>query len=296
MGRRKCDCLTIISLFGLGFFSLDIAMTSTQLKPRIGLIVVGDEILSGRRQDKHFPKVVELLAARGLQLDWVQILSDDREILTTALRRSFASGDIVLSCGGIGATPDDHTRQAAAAALDLPLALHPFALEQITLRCEENAAKGQGTADMSAPENQQRLQMGFFPRGSEAVVNPFNRIPGFFIQNHTFVPGFPVMAWPMLEWTLDHRYAHLHHLVSHSEQSFIVYGLPESRITPALEALEKKWPGVRAFSLPSVGEGGSAPHIELGVKGDPALTDEALAFLRSEALKLGGNTELIKNS
>lgn len=266
-------------------------MTKSDSKPCLGLIVVGDEILSGRRQDKHFPKVVELLNARGLALDWVQILSDDRDVLTTALRRTFTSEDIVLCCGGIGATPDDHTRQAAAAALDLPLVLHPEAKEQITLRCAETAAKGQGSADMSTPENQQRLQMGFFPAGCDTVANPFNRIPGFYIKNHTFVPGFPVMAWPMLEWTLDNRYAHLHHAVKHIEESFIVYGMPESRITPALEALEQKWPGVRAFSLPSVGEGGAAPHIELGVKGDPELAAGALAFLRDEAVRLGARFE-----
>lgn len=259
-----------------------------EAKARFGLIVVGDEILSGRRQDKHFPKVVELLGARGLQLSWVEILSDDRAALTQALTRSFASDDIVFCCGGIGATPDDHTRQAAAAALGLPLVLHPYAEEQITLRCAENAAKGQGTADMTVPENLQRLQMGYFPEGCEAVPNPFNRIPGFFIKNHTFVPGFPVMAWPMLEAMLDSRYAHLHNKEDHTEHSFIVYGMPESRITPALETLEQKWPGVRAFSLPSVGDGGGVPHIELGVKGEADLAAQALEFLRTEAVRLGG--------
>lgn len=262
-------------------------MPASQDKARIGLIIVGDEILSGRRQDKHFSKVVELLGARGLQLSWVEILSDDRALLTAALKRSFASNDIVLSCGGIGATPDDHTRQAAAAALGSPLVLHPEAAEQITLRCAETAAKGQGTADMNAPENQQRLQMGMFPAGCEIVPNPFNRIPGFYIHNHTFVPGFPVMAWPMLEWTLDTRYAHLHHVSQLAEHSFLVYGMPESRITPALETLEQKWPGVRAFSLPSVGENGASPHIELGVKGEPEAAAHALEFLRSEAVRLG---------
>ena len=263
-------------------------MSVSQGKARFGLIVVGDEILSGRRQDKHFPKVVELLGARGLQLSWVEILSDDRADLTAALTRSFAGTDIVFCCGGIGATPDDHTRQAAAAALNVPLVLHPFAKEQITIRCAENEAKGQGTSDMTAPENIQRLQMGYFPEGCEAVPNPFNRIPGFFIHNHTFVPGFPVMAWPMLEATLDSRYAHLHNKEDRTEHSFIVYGMPESRITPALEALEQKWPGVRAFSLPSVGDGGGVPHIELGVKGEAGLAAQALGFLRAEALRLGG--------
>jgi molybdopterin-biosynthesis enzyme MoeA-like protein len=266
-------------------------MSASIQKSRFGLIVIGDEILSGRRQDKHFPKVVELLGARGLQLSWVEILSDDRAALTAAYKRSFASGDIVLSCGGIGATPDDHTRQAAAAALGVPLELNDFAREQITIRCAENAAKGQGTADMNAPENQQRLQMGFFPQGCEAVPNPFNRIPGFFIHDHTFVPGFPVMAWPMLEAMLDTRYAHLHNKEDRTEHSFIVYGLPESRITPALEALERKWPSIKAFSLPSVGEGGAVPHIELGVKGDAAPALEALEFLREQALALGGRYE-----
>jgi molybdopterin-biosynthesis enzyme MoeA-like protein len=256
--------------------------------PRIGLIIVGDEILSGRRQDKHFVKVVELLSARGLRLAWAEFLADDRDMLAAAYRRSFASGDIVFSCGGIGATPDDHTRQAAAAALDLPLVLHPDAEREIARRCAEMAAKGQGSADMSTPENRRRLEMGRFPRGSEIVPNPYNRIPGFFIRDHTFVPGFPVMAWPMLEWTLDTRYRALHHRTAHVEHAFLVYGLPESRIAPVMEEIQARWPGVKAFSLPSVGEDGRSPHIDLGVKGEPAAAAEAMGYLRSAVEQLGG--------
>jgi len=255
---------------------------------RFGLIIVGDEILSGRRKDGHFVKVVELLSARGLSLSWAQFLSDDRAALTDAYRRSFASGDIVFSCGGIGATPDDHTRQAAAAALDVPLALHSEAREAIAARCAEMAVKGQGSADMTTPENRQRLQMGVFPAGADIVANPYNRIPGFFIRDHTFVPGFPVMAWPMIEAMLDTRYAPLHHQRAHAEHSFLAFALPESRITPALEALEARWPDVRAFSLPSVGEDGGQPHIELGVKGEPGAAAEALAYLRAEVARVGG--------
>lgn len=259
--------------------------------PRFGLVVVGDEILSGRRQDKHFPKVIELLAARGLQLSWLRVVPDDRAILTDALTQTFASGDEVLCCGGIGATPDDHTRQAAAAALGLPLALHPQAEQEITLRCAEMAAKGQGTDDMSAPENLQRLQMGVYPVGAEIVPNPYNRIPGFYIRRHTFVPGFPVMAWPMLEQVLDTRYAAFHHPIVHDELSFISYGVPEARITPALVAVQEQWPGVRAFSLPSVGEDGRSPHIELGVKGPSEDLLAALTYLREQAQLLGAKLE-----
>lgn len=263
-------------------------MADVTASRRIGLIIVGDEILSGRRQDKHFAKIVELLAARGLRLGWAEFLPDDRDVLTAAYRRSFASGDIVLSCGGIGATPDDHTRQAAAAALGVPLELHPEAEQAITLRVAEMAAKGQGTADMSSAENQQRLQMGMFPAGCEIVPNTYNRIPGFYIRDHTFVPGFPIMAWPMLEWTLDTRYRDLHHRVAHAEHSFLAFGIPESRIAPVMDTLQQRWPAVRAFSLPSVGEDGRPAHIELGVKGEPEAAAQALAFLQAEVPRLGG--------
>jgi molybdopterin-biosynthesis enzyme MoeA-like protein len=90
-----------------------------------GLIIVGDEILSGKRQDKHLPKVIELLGARGLALAWARYVGDDRRLITEALRHAIASGDAVFCCGGIGATPDDHTRQCAAAALGVALELHP---------------------------------------------------------------------------------------------------------------------------------------------------------------------------
>jgi molybdopterin-biosynthesis enzyme MoeA-like protein len=264
-------------------------MSSVLPERHIRIIIVGDEILSGRRQDKHFSKIVEMLGARGLTLSSAEFLGDDRDRLAAAYRRSFASGDIVFSCGGIGGTPDDHTRQAVAAALEVPLALHPEAEIEIGLRAADIAAKeGSGPVDMSTPENQRRLQMGMFPRGCEIVPNPYNRIPGFFIKDHTFVPGFPVMAWPMLEWTLDTRYSHLHHVTAHAEHAFLVYGLPESRITPAMETIEQRWPGVKAFSLPSVGEAGGRPHIDLGVKGNPDDAILAFAYLRAEVTRLGG--------
>src|SRR6218665_1294349 len=93
--------------------------------PKFGLIIVGDEILSGKRADKHLPKTIELLGARGLHLDYAEYVGDAPERITATLERAFASGDVVFSTGGIGATPDDHTRQCAAKALQRPLELHP---------------------------------------------------------------------------------------------------------------------------------------------------------------------------
>src|SRR5258707_11865379 len=143
-----------------------------------GMIIIGDEILSGRRTDKHLPKVIELLSARGLSLDWAEYVGDDRERITATLKRAFASGDAVFSTGGIGATPDDHTRQCAAAALGVALHLHPEAEREIRGR-------------FGAETTPQRLMMGEFPQGARIIPNPVNRIAGFSVRDHHFVPGFP---------------------------------------------------------------------------------------------------------
>ena len=100
----------------------------------LGAIIIGDEILSGKRQDKHFAKIAEMLGARGLRLSWVEYLGDDRARLTATFKRTMAAGDIVFSCGGIGNTPDDHTRQAVAAALGVDLVLHPAGYEELKAR------------------------------------------------------------------------------------------------------------------------------------------------------------------
>lgn len=258
---------------------------------RFGLYIIGDEILSGKRSDKHLAKTIELLSARGLQLSWAQYLGDDRTLMTDALRRSFASDDVVFSCGGIGATTDDHTRQAAAAALGLPIELHPQAAALITQRCIEMAAEGRGSADMNTPENRQRLRMGEFPRGARIIANPFNRIPGFSIQRHYFLPGFPVMAWPMLEAILDSEFSSLFNGSPRAERALLLFDVPESAIAPLMEQVEAQFEGIKAFSLPSIGDGqdGRPPrrHIELGVKGDPATIDAAYTLIRSGVVALG---------
>ncbi len=239
-----------------------------------GLIIIGDEILSGKRVDKHFSKVVELLSARGLYLEWAEIIGDDRERITAALKRTFASDDIVFSCGGIGATTDDHTRQCAAAALGVPTVLHPEAKQKIQARMQEMAIAANVSFDPYAADNLHRLKMGEFPMGAEIIPNPYNKIPGFAIQHgvggtHYFMPGFPVMAWPMIEWILDTHYAHLFHQQPQSEQSVLVFEAMESALTPLMESIESEFLQVKVFSLPSVGDEHTRRHIELGVKGAP---------------------------
>ena len=260
-----------------------------------GVIIIGDEILSGRRVDKHLPKVIQLLSARGLSLSWAEYIGDDPERITATLRRTFASGDIVFSTGGIGATPDDHTRQCAAAALAVPLELHPEAKALIQERIREmHPANSPAPVDFNSPDNLHRLNMGTYPRGASIIPNGYNKIPGFSVGDHHFVPGFPVMAWPMIEWVLDTKYQHLHHSTPHAEKSLLVFELPESTLTPLMEKIEHDFPGVRVFSLPSVGDaerGGiyARRHIDLGVKGEPEAVAAAFVKLREGVHLLGGD-------
>ena len=258
---------------------------SNSTMPSIGLIIVGDEILSGKRADKHMPKVIELLGSRGLALSWARYVGDDRPFITNALRDAFASADVVFSCGGIGATPDDHTRQCAAAALGVELALHPEAKLLIQERMQDVAREQGVPYEPDRDDNVHRLNMGVFPAGASIIPNPYNKIPGFTCHGPGggavhFVPGFPVMAWPMIEWVLEQRYAHLFRRVAREERSVIVFGAMEAALTPLMEAIEAKHPGVKVFSLPSVDHPQWGRHIELGVKGEVALTAPAYAELK----------------
>jgi molybdopterin-biosynthesis enzyme MoeA-like protein len=247
-----------------------------------GIIIIGDEILSGKRTDKHLAKIIELLSMRGLALSWAEYIGDDPARITDTLRRTMATKDIVFSCGGIGATPDDHTRQCAAAAMGVPLVLHPEAKEKIRERIREMALESGVEPDFDKPDNLHRLKMGEFPAGAEIIPNAFNKIPGFAIRNtlggvHYFLPGFPVMAEPMMIWALDTHHAGLFHQFAYAEQSVIVLDGIESTLTPLMEAIEAEFSGIRVFSLPSVGDGTRRRHIELGVKGEPAMVEQAYA-------------------
>jgi molybdopterin-biosynthesis enzyme MoeA-like protein len=259
--------------------------SASEAAPAIGIIIIGDEILSGKRADKHLPKFIQLLTERGLQLSWAEYVGDSPDRITAVLSRAFQSGDVVFSCGGIGATPDDHTRQCAAKALGLPLALQPEAKALILERMQD-VAKEQGLPyEPLREDNLHRLNMGTFPEGADIIRNPYNKIPGFTCKGKGqgmvhFVPGFPVMAWPMMEDKLNAYCKTWGSAPPRTERSVIVLGAMEATLTPLMEAIEAQFPGVKVFSLPSVDHPEWGKHIELGVKGEEALSMLAYAALK----------------
>ena len=253
-----------------------------------GALIIGDEILSGRREDKHLPRVIGALESRGLALSWARYIGDEPARIVAELRAAAASGDAVFSFGGIGATPDDHTRQCAAQALGVPLELHPEAAMLIEQRGREMAAEKGIVYDTTGPEHERRLQMGVFPAGARIIPNPYNRIAGFSVGRLHFMPGFPVMAHPMLDWLLDTDYADRSAAGGRALRAVRVRGTNESALIPVFQQVERAFPGVLTFSLPSVDHAAYGPHIEIGVKGvDAQRVEEAMAALRTGAAAAG---------
>jgi molybdopterin-biosynthesis enzyme MoeA-like protein len=266
-----------------------------------GIIIIGDEILSGRREDKHLAKTIALFGARGLQLAYADYVGDSPQRITSTLQRAFASGDVVFSFGGIGATPDDHTRHCAAAALQQPLALHPEAKVLIRERMQDIAREKGLPYEPERDDNLHRLNMGVFPQGARIIPNPYNKIPGFSCAGQGegavhFVPGFPVMAWPMVEWVLDTQYQAHFRQDAWQENSVIVFGAMEAALTPLMERIEAQH-AVKVFSLPSVDHPEYGRHIELGVKGAPDVVGAAYADMVNalQAMQVPLGPEMVRN-
>lgn len=245
---------------------------------QIGLIIVGDEILSGRRSDQHLPSVVDMLRRRGLVLSWVRIVGDDPVLLEQTFRETLAGTDLVFSTGGIGATPDDLTREAVARALGIATEVHPQGLDILRQYCR----------DQRRDLNPDRLRLIEFPAGARLIPNPVNTIPGFSIGHHHFVPGFPQMAWPMLAWVLDTLYPGLTDS-QYREEAIMVFDTYESAIIPVMETLLKAYPATRIFSLPMLGQ--PTPQIEMGVKGPAIDVSAAMEALKQALNQLGSRWE-----
>jgi len=239
-----------------------------------GAIIIGDEILTGKRQDRHMARLIDVLLARGLELAFCEFIGDVPSRIVDTLRRTYALVDTAVFCfGGIGATPDDYTRQCAADAAGVALRRHSGAVAEMEARF--------GAMQADHP----RYLMADLPEGCELIPNPFNRVPGFSLKHHYFLPGFPEMAGPMVEWVLDTIYRSLHHVRDTSDQAIMVREAAESQLLPLMNACVAKYPELKLFSLPRLAPEGRC--IELGFRGDAARVAIALEELRSGVSALG---------
>lgn len=239
---------------------------SKNSEQKVGLILIGDELLSGVRQDKHMRNAIDMLRKRGMTLAWVRIIGDTRKEIIETLNQTKLLNDVVFSFGGIGATPDDQTRAAAAEAFDEKFILHPEAKGLLLEKFGESAYP-------------HRILMAELAENSELIPNPINQVPGFKLANHHFVPGFPNMAWPMIEWVLDTHYAHLFNDNPNVEWRWDVLRVPESSLVDMMNEILASFEGVGISSLPSTVKRGDL--IDFGLKGPEVEVTKAASWLEA---------------
>ena len=218
---------------------------------KVGLILIGDELLSGTREDKHMSAVIALLKARGMSLAWVRVIGDTRQEIIETLKQTQVLPELVFSFGGIGATPDDQTRAASAEAFGRELILHP----------EAEALLVEKFGDQVYPH---RILMAEIAEDAELIPNPINQVPGFKLEDHHFVPGFPNMAWPMVEWVLDTHYADLFNDSPDVEWRWDVFDVAESQLLNMMNDMLESF-NVGISSLPCTDR--RSHLIDYGIKG-----------------------------
>lgn len=236
-------------------------MPQTVPPPGFGLIVIGSEILDGRIQDRHVDNTRRLLGERNHSLTYVLILRDDPGLITEKLSWAMARPEPFFCCGGIGSTPDDHTRQCAAAAAGLPLERHAEGERILRARPGFEATPA-------------RLRMVEFPRGAALIPNPVNQVPGFSVKNGHFLPGFPTMAVPMASWVLERHYPPGEARLT---RTIVLPGAREGDLVPLMEAFAAAHPELVFSSLPHFVPGGT--EVDFGLCGRPAAVEKGMAEL-----------------
>lgn len=232
-----------------------------------GIVIIGSELLTGKRRDGHLQAVIERLHVRRHELGWVRIIGDEPAFITQTLRETAQETVPVFVFGGIGATPDDHTRRCAAEAFDLPLIQHPEAAQILTERYGERVQP-------------QRILMANLPQHCTLIPNPVGTAPGFRVARHHFLPGFPEMAWPMLETVLDNDFPADTSAPPTVERLLRVIGTSEGDMVPLMEKIIADHPQVALSCLPQMAK----PEliVEFGLRGSEPSAQAALEDLRTE--------------
>ena len=229
-----------------------------------GLIIIGNEILDGRVGDRHFENARSILAEHNLLLKYTLLIADDPDMIKEQLKWAMGRPEPFFCCGGIGATPDDHTRLCAAAAAGTTLSFHEEAAEILEKHYGERP-------------NIHRLKMVEFPQGARIVPNPFNKVPGFSIANGYFLPGFPQMAGPMMALILDAGYQPGPERVA---RSLVLPDGREGDLADLMEEFISVYPEVSFSSLPRNVDGGW--DLVLGIAGSPPAVEKGLRFLTAK--------------
>ncbi len=203
------------------------------------LLVIGDEILSGRTQDKNVAQVAEWLNRQGIRLEEVRVVPDVQGRIAEAVNALRTTYDYLLTTGGIGPTHDDITVDSIAAAFGVPVVVHPHARKLL----EDYYATRGGVTDA-------RLRMARVPEGAELIPNPTSGAPGVKIGNVYIMAGVPSIAGAMLA-ALDGKLEGGRPVVSSTVGAYA----PESEVADLLRETEEAHAGVAIGSYPFFKDG-----------------------------------------
>ena len=201
------------------------------------LIIVGNEILSGRTQDTNLNYLAKRLGERGIRLAEVRVIADQAETIQSAVNELRARYDYVFTTGGIGPTHDDITAENIAAAFGVPLIQHPEAVEVLNAYY---AARDQEVTEA-------RLRMARTPEGATLIDNPVSGAPGFCMDNVYVMAGVPKIMQGMLEGLLPQLKQG-----AITDQQSIACDLPESVLSSALADIQAAHPSVDIGSYPGL--------------------------------------------
>ncbi|MEQ8666115.1 MAG: molybdopterin-binding protein [Rhodospirillales bacterium] len=234
------------------------------------IVIIGNEILSGRTQDANVAFLGQRLGELGIRLMEVRVVRDTFEAIGAAVNALRAEHDYVFTTGGIGPTHDDITSEAIARAFGLPFGRHPEA--DAILRAYYK------------PEDitEARMSMADTPEGAELIDNPISRAPGFRVENVYVLPGVPSILQVMFDGIAD-GLAGGSPVVSRS----VAANLPEGRVAEPLRAIQDAWPAVEIGSYPFFKDGKLGASLVMR-GADPAAVDGAAADVRKMIVELGG--------
>ena len=205
---------------------------------KAALIIIGNEILSGRTKDKNLAYLAEWLNEIGIQLYEVRVIRDDEKEIIDCVNLLRKKYDYVFTTGGIGPTHDDITTESIAKAFNVELETNPEALEILQSYYKEGEL------------NEARLKMTLLPKGAELVENPVTKAPGFKMENVFVMAGIPSIMQGMLEGAK----AFLKIGNKMTSKSIDVF-MPESYVAEELSKMQDNYPEVEIGSYPFNKEG-----------------------------------------
>ena len=237
----------------------------------IHAVIIGDEILSGKREDKHLRHLTQKLRKNGFTLNKADFVPDDLDTIVSVIQSKL--NDIVFCFGGIGATPDDYTRDAAARAHKLKVKRHPEASKCIKKQFGKDAYP-------------KRILMADLPYQANLIPNSINNIPGFSINDHHFMPGFPEMSWPMLDWLLEKYYQGNQFKIDTKDSSVWIDDVSESQLIDLMNQIILNNKDIKLYSLPKMDP---KKTLELGIKGPSKNVGKAIKEIKYNLSKLNIN-------